>query len=1628
MSLLPRYLSLFARAAKNRPSALLAAATILTTTLGFVTPARADSTLNVIKTALDLNGADITDVESGQDFLFEIKWSCSLDDINVDICEDVQISDVIPTELEYVGLEEGEGARANYNSGTRTFTYDLGTIQGDSAAGSIAIRVRFPEGVTADNVTANNTAVIESATANPPGQKSSSDDITSDVSNPAGKWNVTKNKLLPSGDPILDGDVTYEVSLAPTQRTGNLNLENVVMTDTPEVGAEVVSVSNGGVFNDGDGDGIVDPGDTITWNVGDRTVGQETYRAQVVLSYPAATFNSSGAAPDTLPDVTNSVTGAGTFEVTSDAFSDDGEVSHGFVDPDPGLANFQKRNQGFVYGSRPDIGTEFYYDYRIQNTGNVAFDTLTVFDDNLPPEVDALRFRTGRYSNDAGATFTLQYSTDNVNFQNVPGVVDLVVADTEQQNFTLPTGTRGIRIIYENAPVGFNANTRPRLYVEVRTTMEDTGATIQDGEDIDNTATLTGVFNGNDYTDDDDVETFVDRPRAVGIISKEDLTNSGPYAPSELVEFRLTAGNRRNARRTLENPVVVDILPDGLAYVANSYVFDAGDSGLSAPSNFEVIENYNGSGQTLLRWTWEGQAADYDDGSDGNAFNDDKTWTITYKAGIEEGDIQGSITNTVYLSTYDTSTDPADFVCHSRGDNDIGDSDDIDGDGKTGDDNVYNSNSSTTNDNPLCRATADVTVTTLPFLEARKRVQGGLNNSYEISGQSYPGGAVDYQITVTNTGTTPIEDLVVVDIFPNIDDTSVLNTNVPRNSEWRPYLVGPIEVQVPTAQVYYSVSSNPCRLNPLDGTDQLWPPGCVDDWTTTFPNDPTTVTAVKIDYGSFRLNPLTSLTNDWPMRVPVVAPTNESAFNSFALTGRRIDRTSPLLPQEPPRVEVDLQTDDPPVLGDFVWNDANNNGVQDDGENGINGVVVELYRPGADGIPGTPDDEFVDFTMTGPNHFGFPGFYEFAYLDPGDYFLKFIPPTGSGYFFTSSSGTDRDDGTGSDANQTTGLTDVITIASGDDERDIDAGLTTTPPTGQATLGDYVWLDANGDGIQDANETGVNGVSVMLYQSDGTFVGTTQTSNDTNGNPGYYIFQNLPPGDYYVEFNPPAGYNASPQSQGSDTAQDSDADPTDVDGTTPGTQARTNPFTLSAGQNETDIDFGIVPQPRIGDYVWIDLNRDGIQDGTEVGLNGVTVNLYEDGNLTPVDTIVTADDIQGNPGYYAFATGGLSGDYSIEFVLPSGYEFSPQNSGSDDTLDSDVNTATGRIEITGVTNTTTDLSLDAGVNQPAPGPGFVGDFVWLDLDEDGIQDPTETGFNDVTVRLRRASDDSLYAETVTADSLGRPGYYLFSNVPDDDYYVEFVLPEDYLASPANAGSDDSEDSDVDSADADPNVSGVETDADLSTSAIELRTPSFNVTSTSDNRTIDMGIYRDPNAPEPPSVVLLKRITAINNVPIAFDGPQTPEEDEVDDLFPSNFLEGTVDGGETRPGDEIEYTIYFISNGDRAAENVAFCDLVPEYTTISSTAFNANPATQDTGGIPGADRGIVLGLGSDELSMTNVADGDRGVYVQPGDPTGLDCGGPNSNGAVVVFIGDIPNANGNPNPNTSYGFVRFRARVQ
>ena len=113
---------------------------------------------------------------------------------------------------------------------------------------------------------------------------------------------------------------------------------------------------------------------------------------------------------------------------------------------------------------------------------------------------------------------------------------------------------------------------------------------------------------------------------------------------------------------------------------------------------------------------------------------------------------------------------------------------------------------------------------------------------------------------------------------------------------------------------------------------------------------------------------------------------------------------------------------------------------------------------------------------------------------------------------------------------------------------------------------------------------------------------------------------------------------------------------------------------------------------LGDYVWVDENMDGIQDDNEMGKEGVTVYLFDcDGNELAMD--VTDSD-----GLYMFCEL-EEGQYMIQFMLPGGYEFSPQDMGGDDELDSDADPATGWTVCIDLGEGQHDLTWDAGLYVP-----------------------------------------------------------------------------------------------------------------------------------------------------------------------------------------------------------------------------------------------------------------------------------------------------------------------------------------
>ena len=228
---------------------------------------------------------------------------------------------------------------------------------------------------------------------------------------------------------------------------------------------------------------------------------------------------------------------------------------------------------------------------------------------------------------------------------------------------------------------------------------------------------------------------------------------------------------------------------------------------------------------------------------------------------------------------------------------------------------------------------------------------------------------------------------------------------------------------------------------------------------------------------------------------------------------------------------------------------------------GVVGVQVVLY----DAITNRP----VATTTTGAD-----GLYAFTNLVPGSYFVGFTLPTGYGRSPGDVSGVGKD-ATDSDANQQTGRTVPVSLMSGENDPTWDAGIYQL-----SSLGDRVWEDVNLNGTQDGGEPGVPGVVVTLYLN-GVPISTTTTDAS-----GFYGFFNLTPTvPYTLAFALPPGYTGFTKVDVGSDGTDSDANP--VTGVT-------GPVTLVPGENNPNVDAGVVKPAGLGDYVWVDVDRDGTQ--------------------------------------------------------------------------------------------------------------------------------------------------------------------------------------------------------------------------------------------------------------------------------------------------------------------------------------------------------------------------------------------------------------------------------------------------
>ncbi|MCE5607850.1 carboxypeptidase regulatory-like domain-containing protein [Staphylococcus pseudintermedius] len=431
-------------------------------------------------------------------------------------------------------------------------------------------------------------------------------------------------------------------------------------------------------------------------------------------------------------------------------------------------------------------------------------------------------------------------------------------------------------------------------------------------------------------------------------------------------------------------------------------------------------------------------------------------------------------------------------------------------------------------------------------------------------------------------------------------------------------------------------------------------------------------------------------------------------------------------------------------VGNYVWHDSNQNGIQELGEEGVGGVTVEVFD--------TATNTKVGQAVTNAD-----GSYLITNIPNGTYRVEFSNIPDQYKVSPSNQG-------GDDQKDSNGLSSTITV-NGKDNLSADLGI--YKPTYK--IGDYVWYDgtsAETDGIQNnhAAEHPIQDVIVKLYDETGTkLLQETKTNRE-----GYYEFAGLEPNRYVVEFTNPEGYKPVKPNQGT-TATDSNI--TESSNRVNVTIVDKDDLTIDAGY------FKEVEPPKeerfnLGDKVWEDLNKDGIQNENEPGIKGVKVTLTkEDGS-----TVETTTDENGN---YKF-TELPNGKYKVVFETPEGYEATKVNVG-DTALDSDGQT----VEV--VIDNKDDMTIDSGfhkpeeVEPPKEEERFnLGDKVWEDLNQDGIQNENEPGIKGVKVTLTK--EDGSTVETTTDEN----GNYKFTELPNGKYKVVFETPEGYEATKVNVG--------------------------------------------------------------------------------------------------------------------------------------------------------------------------------------------------------------------------------------------------
>ncbi len=354
----------------------------------------------------------------------------------------------------------------------------------------------------------------------------------------------------------------------------------------------------------------------------------------------------------------------------------------------------------------------------------------------------------------------------------------------------------------------------------------------------------------------------------------------------------------------------------------------------------------------------------------------------------------------------------------------------------------------------------------------------------------------------------------------------------------------------------------------------------------------------------------------------------------------------------------------PMSLGNMVWNDVNQNGLRDNGEGGIVGATVNLYEDA--NTDGTPDGAAIATTTTT----GVNGFYLFDGLNPGSYIVGVTPPATSGAAYVSYTGVNEEANPNLDGDHNdNGVVQVgaetrsgfITLAVGTEPNSETPSNDNSKPDSNSNLTlDFAFfqpLKIAGNVFNDQNgATNVDGTPIGQASGNQLFAnlvgpsGNVLAVDTVNSNGTYEFFDVTPNTIYTIVLTDASGSVGNPAPvaslpNGWTNVSEDCCDNVGNDGTTNGL------LTANVVTSDlTNANFGIREPLALGNMVWNDVNKNGIQDNTEGPITGATVRLYEDFNNdnTP-DGAAIATVVTGSNGLYNFE--GLETNNYIVGVTP-----------------------------------------------------------------------------------------------------------------------------------------------------------------------------------------------------------------------------------------------------------------------------------------------------------------------------------------------------------------------------------------